>query len=169
MLALVVTLYGLANVMPAIGDFRIGPFPMVFFRASFFALCVLVVALGLKRTGKPWFDGLMDLLALAATAMLMWACVKYYYVGIEIDEAMFLFVPTDVALLFLGATRRRQYARIRVGMIAAVSALCVVGVFKQPLWVPALTLFLPMALLAFDLPPRRSGPAPVPTGSTPAA
>ena len=94
-LALVVTLYGLANVMPAIGDFRIGPFPMVFFRASFFALCVLVVALGLKRTGKPWFDGLMDLLALAATAMLMWACVKYYYVGIEIDEAMFLFGPYE--------------------------------------------------------------------------
>ena len=94
-LALVVTLYGLANVMPAIGDFRIGPFPMVFFRASFFALCVLVVALGLKRTGKPWFDGLMELLALAATAMLMWACVKYYYVGIEIDEAMFLFGPYE--------------------------------------------------------------------------
>ncbi|MCB9560424.1 MAG: DUF4105 domain-containing protein [Kofleriaceae bacterium] len=106
--------------------------------------------------------------------ILMTALIWSIFFLVSIDwirwnEAMFLFVPTDVALLFLGATRRRQYARIRVGMIAAVSALCVVGVFKQPLWVPALTLFLPMALLAFDLPPRRSGPAPVPTGSTPAA
>ncbi|MEZ5449090.1 MAG: hypothetical protein R3E89_08855 [Thiolinea sp.] len=29
--ALIVTVYGLANVMPAIGSFRIGPFPMEFF------------------------------------------------------------------------------------------------------------------------------------------
>ncbi|MBL8480229.1 MAG: hypothetical protein JNK59_13060, partial [Sterolibacteriaceae bacterium] len=32
-LALAVSLYGLANVMPAVGSFRLGPFPMELFRA----------------------------------------------------------------------------------------------------------------------------------------
>ena len=48
-LALAVTLYGMANVMPAIGDLRLGPFPMEMFRASFVALCAWVVALGMRN------------------------------------------------------------------------------------------------------------------------
>lgn len=104
-LALIVTLYGLANVMPAIGSFRLGPFPMEFFRSTFFALCVLVVALVLPRTANQRLNRLYDGLAIIATATLLWACVEYYQVAIEIDEAMFLFGEHEkwVALSAAGA------------------------------------------------------------------
>jgi hypothetical protein len=71
------------------------------------------------------------------------------------NEAMLLFVPTDVVLPFLAPGRRRRYAQVRVGMVVLVSLLGVIGVFKQPLFVPALVAFLPLALIAFDLPPSR--------------
>ena len=70
------------------------------------------------------------------------------------NEAMFLFLPIDAVLFFLGERRRQQYARVRVAMIVLISLLCAVGVLRQPLWIPALTAFLPMALIAFDLPHR---------------
>lgn len=90
-LALIVTLYGLANVMPAIGSFRLGPFPLEFFRATFFTLCVLVVALALPRNKSRWRNWLYDGLALLAALTVAWACVEFYQVAIEIDDAMFLF------------------------------------------------------------------------------
>ncbi len=50
LLAITVTFYGLANVMPAIGNFRLGPFPMEFFRATFFSLCLMAVGIDMMRT-----------------------------------------------------------------------------------------------------------------------
>jgi hypothetical protein len=68
------------------------------------------------------------------------------------NEAVFVFVPFDVILPFLGERRRRIYARVRLSMVLLASVLCAVGLFKQPLWVPLLTAFLPFAILSFDLP-----------------
>lgn len=97
---------------------------------------------------------------------LIWACVPLVLWGLVCwglsivssipmfrwNEAVFLFVPFDVVLPFLGEPRRRIYARVRLGMVLLVSLLTAVGIFKQPLWVPILTAFLPFAILSFDLP-----------------
>ena len=90
-LALAVTLYGLANVMPSIGSFRLGPFPMVFFRATFFALCFTVVVLGLRGSSGPRAPRWVDALAWVSVVAMLWACKAFYDVSIAIDEAMFLF------------------------------------------------------------------------------
>lgn len=91
LLALAVAAYGMANVMPAIGDFRLGPFPMVFFRATFFALCAIVVVAHLKGAdglaAPPW----LRRTGWALTAGLMWCCWSFYQVSSELDDAMFLF------------------------------------------------------------------------------
>jgi len=53
---------------------------------------------------------------------------------------------------------RRRYARIRLGLLAAVSLLGLIGVFHQTLWVVILAVALPMATVAFDLPHGRQRP-----------
>ncbi len=93
LLGLFVSLYGLANVMPAVGDFRLGPFPMVFFRATFFALCALVVTLALltRHRDKAPFAALLNIAGLVLMAGLLWCCWSFYQVSIALDDAMFLF------------------------------------------------------------------------------
>ena len=92
-LAFCVTLYGMANVMPAIGSFRLGPFPMEFFRATFFAACVVVVGLGM---GMPKFSGTtpsrwLTLGSTLAVGVLLWSCWSYYQVGIEMADDIVMF------------------------------------------------------------------------------
>jgi hypothetical protein len=97
---------------------------------------------------------------------LIWACAPLWLWGFltwglsiissipmfRWNEAVFVFVPFDVAIPFLDERRRRIYARVRLSMVLLASLLCAVGLFKQPLWVPLLTAFLPFAILSFDLP-----------------
>jgi hypothetical protein len=101
----------------------------------------------------------------ASVPLILWGLVTW---GLSIvssipmfrwNEAVFLFVPFDVALPFLGERRRRIYARVRLAMVLVVSLLTAVGLFEQPLWVPILTAFLPFAILSFDLPWTAAAPA----------
>ena len=71
--------------------------------------------------------------------------------GLRWNEAVFLYVPFDVVLPFLGAARRRQYARVRLGMVVLVSLLRAVGLFLQPLWVPIVIAFVIFGLMALDV------------------
>ncbi len=92
-LALGVTLYGMANVMPAIGSFRLGPFPMEFFRATFFAACVMVVGLGM---GMPKFGGAttsrgLKLGSTLSVGVLLWASWSYYEVGMAMADDIVMF------------------------------------------------------------------------------
>jgi len=125
-LAVAATVYGLANVMPGIGGFRLGPFPMEFFRASFFALCVVIVGLGLKHTdGRPatrW----LALTSAACVLVLGWAALSFYRVSIKIDEDMFLF-GTYEASLALSASAAVLFYCWRIWG-APVALLGVVGV-----------------------------------------
>jgi TRAP transporter 4TM/12TM fusion protein len=97
-LALAVTLYGMANVMPAIGDLRLGPFPLEAFRASFVVLCVWVVALQLRdSTSQPargwlWWVGLLGAVVLSIAAWF------YYQIALEMNEAMMLFGPREMII-----------------------------------------------------------------------
>lgn len=90
--------------------------------------------------------------------------------GLRWNENVFVFVPFDIALPFLGERRRRGYARVRLVMLLLVSLLDVIGVFHQPLWIPILTAFIPLAVIAFDWPWRGSagGGDARPTTATPA-
>lgn len=104
-LALATTLYGLANVMPAIGGFRIGPFPMVLFRASFFALCALVVVLwtlDANRSRAPrWVAICSGLLGLG----ILYCSYSFYRVSSALDDAMFLFGNAEMfTALFVAAS-----------------------------------------------------------------
>jgi hypothetical protein len=130
-------------------------------------------------SGRGWVI-LISLLLTAPLALVRWrgmrerialvvACLPLVFFGIALwaiffiitidwvrwNEAMLLFVPVDVVLPFLAPGRRRRYAQVRVGIVVLVSLLAAVGIFKQPLWVPALVAFLPLSLIAFDLPPRK--------------
>jgi hypothetical protein len=114
-----------------------------------------------ERPARAW-----SVLPLALLGVTIWAAAIISPIaGIRWNEALFLFVPTDVALWWLSPDKRRRYARVRVGMVVVVSLLVAVGLFKQPLWVPSLMAFLPLLLNAFDLPARRRAPVAV-TGTT---
>ena len=90
-LGLLAALYGMANVMPAIGDFRLGPFPMEMFRASFFALCAVLVGLTMvddpMGNTKPW----VKMASVAAVVAILYSCWSFYQISVKLDEDMFLF------------------------------------------------------------------------------
>jgi len=68
--------------------------------------------------------------------------------GVRWNEAVFVAMPLDGALVFLPAAPRRRYALARVGLIALCSLLAAIGVFHQPLWIVCLVVFLPMIAIA---------------------
>lgn len=89
-------------------------------------------------------------LPLVGWGLLVWALVIISsIVGVRWNEVVFVLMPLDVVLPFLGAERLRRYARVRVIGLVLVSLLCAIGIFHQPLWIPILTAFVPLGLLAF--------------------
>jgi hypothetical protein len=61
------------------------------------------------------------------------------------NEALLVFLPTDLVLPFLSERRLRRYARFRVTMLVVVSVLAAVGLLHQPLFTLILVPFLPLA------------------------
>ena len=99
---------------------------------------------------------------LALCGFVIWGLVVVSSIpGVRWNEAVFVMMPFDAALPFLGDARRRIYARGRVVGLLAVSALVAIGVFHQPLWVPILSAIMPLATLAWATPrqPRSVAPA----------
>jgi hypothetical protein len=84
---------------------------------------------------------------------IIWSLVALSSIpGLRWNENVFVLIPFDVVLPFLGAERRRRYARFRLAGLLLVSLLVAVDVFAQPIWLPILTAFLPHAILVLDLP-----------------
>ncbi|MEJ7599122.1 MAG: DUF4105 domain-containing protein [Kofleriaceae bacterium] len=104
-------------------------------------------------------------LSIATLYLAGWGIVLYTLVaissieGVRWNEAVLVLTPFDVVLPFLSRARRRRYAEVRCVGLAIVSALCVIGILHQPLWIPILTAFMPLALIvvvpAFEMLPRR--------------
>ena len=67
------------------------------------------------------------------------------------NEALLVFLPTDLLLPLLGARRRRRYALVRVVELLVISLLLALGLFEQPLFAPLLVALLPLAMIAFLL------------------
>lgn len=97
--------------------------------------------------------------ALALLGAVVWALVILSPIpAVRCNEAVFVVMPIDLVLPVLSLVWRRRYARIRLGLLAAVSLLGLIGVFHQTLWVVILAVALPMAMVAFDLPHGRQRP-----------
>jgi hypothetical protein len=123
----------------------------------------LVVAQWRRR----WQTAALGWLSVGLTVVgaAVWALVFVSTISaVRYNEAMFVVMPIDIVLPFLGAARLRRYARFRVGLLALCSLLAAVGVFHQPLWILIAAVFLPMATIAFDVPhgllATASAPAP---------
>lgn len=97
-------------------------------------------------------------LIFATSHLVLWGVVVYALValssipGVRWNEVVLVLMPFDLALPFLGEARRRRYAQLRIAGLMGVSVLRAAGVLVQPLWVPILVAFMPLAVLAFDLP-----------------
>jgi hypothetical protein len=92
-------------------------------------------------------------LELVILGALVWGLVAVSsIVGVRYNEAVFVVMPLDVVLPFLGARRRRRYALGRIAVLAMVSLLAAVGVLHQPLWTLILVVLVPMLTIALDLP-----------------
>ncbi len=90
---------------------------------------------------------------LTLVGLIIWtAAIISTIPGLRWNEAVFLYVPFDIVMPFLASARRRQYARVRLGMVVVVSFLCAIGLFIQPLWVPIVIGYALFGLIAFELP-----------------
>jgi hypothetical protein len=97
--------------------------------------------------------------ALALLGTIVWtAAIVSSIPAVRYNEAVFVVMPLDLALPLLSPAWRRRYARARIAVLAAFSALALIGVFRQPLWIVVLAVALPMATVAFDLPHGRQPP-----------
>ncbi|MDY0001960.1 MAG: DUF4105 domain-containing protein [Polyangia bacterium] len=63
------------------------------------------------------------------------------------NEALLVFLPTDVLLFWLAGPRLRLYLRLRLAGLALVAILLVSGIFVQPLAAALLLPALPLLLL----------------------
>ncbi|HEU5059802.1 MAG TPA: DUF4105 domain-containing protein [Kofleriaceae bacterium] len=85
------------------------------------------------------------------------------------NEALLVFMPLDLVLVFGGPELRRRYARARAGELVLVSLLRALGILRQPLW---LLVAVPLGVMLLVATARRA-PAPVTSavgsdGATPA-
>ncbi|RVT50863.1 TRAP transporter permease [Rubrivivax albus] len=134
-LALAVTVYGMANVMPAIGSFRLGPFPMEMFRASFITLCAWVVAISLKDPAQRPARGWLWVAGLVGAAVLSAAAWSYYGVAIAMDDAMILFGPREAAIAVAAAAASLFFCwRIWGAPVALLGALGIGYLVTGPWW-----------------------------------
>ena len=68
---------------------------------------------------------------------------------VRLNETCLLWLPLDLAVIWLRPALRVKYARARVIMLALIAALLVIDVFHQPLWAPLLWPLVPMATVGF--------------------
>lgn len=98
--------------------------------------------------------------AFATVHLVLWGTLVWILVtlspipSLQWNECALAVIPLDIVLPFLRPRWRRGYARVRVAILLLASLLCAIGVLVQPLWVPILIAFLPLSIIAFDLPPR---------------
>jgi hypothetical protein len=121
---------------------------------------VLAGAAAFLRRGETiaiaWATFHLTLWALIVWGLFVLAKIPTF----EWNECVLVLVPTDIALPFLRPRWRRGYARVRVAIMLLASMLAALGVLVQPLWVPILVAFFPLAILAFDLPPSTAARTP---------
>lgn len=84
------------------------------------------------------------LFGVALTGLAIISPLPYF----RINELILVWFPLDVAILFLSREWQVKYAKARVVMLAAIAALILFGVLRQPLWAPLLWPLIPMLTVA---------------------
>jgi len=97
-----------------------------------------------ERTGMAFAVFLPSLLGLILWTIVVLSPVSY----LRWNEAILIFLPTDAVLPFFRSAWVQFYARVRLFMLLAVTALLTVGVLVQPLWVFLLWPLVPCAIVA---------------------
>jgi hypothetical protein len=64
------------------------------------------------------------------------------------NELLFVLLPLDFAIMFLGGKKLRWYLTVRFVQLVLVSLLALVGILVQPLWTVILMLGVPFGIFA---------------------
>jgi hypothetical protein len=133
------------------------------------ALVVAVPALLAWRLGRWQRAGLaVSILPAGLMATLMWfMAIISSLPEIRWNETLLVLWPTDLALPWLPARWRTQYARVRLGWLALMLVLSLVGVLRQPLWAVIAFPLLPCAIAVLS--GRQASGAATPAPEPPAA
>ena len=99
----------------------------------------------LHRTGLAIAVVPYWLLGVALTGLALVSTLPYF----RVNEIILVWLPIDLAIVFLPAAWQVTYARARVAMLAVTAILLLAGVLHQPLWVPMLWPAIPMTTVAF--------------------
>src|SRR5690606_633332 len=92
-----------------------------------------------ERTGLA-----LSVLPIGVFALVIWfVAIVSPQPELRFNEALFVFMPTDLILPFLRPAARRGYSRARVAFLALLSLLLALGVLVQPLWLPILIVMIP--------------------------
>jgi hypothetical protein len=148
------------NVEPVAIYKRVGPPPMTDGPSGRLWLVLIVIALTapawltrlwgrFERTGLAFALLPQFILGLAFWVLAIMSPLPY----IRWNESCLVFIPLDLAMVWLSLERRRLYARIRLGELALVALLLLVGVLDQPLWSALLWPAIPAAVVGL-WPPR---------------
>jgi hypothetical protein len=125
-------------------------------------------------SGRVWFALVLLLLTAPAWATRLWgrfertglavAVIPAVLLGsvfwflaiisplpyVHINESCLVLLPTDLLLVwFLSPQKRAVYGKIRVGMLALVAVLLLIGVLKQPIWPLLLWPLVPALVVGF--------------------
>lgn len=136
-------------------DPGLGGRPSLFLLALFLALLVALARWSGRRERLAIAVAVTPLFLLS---VMIWGLPVISSIeALRYNELLLVYLPLDLALVFLDPERRQRYARMRLVWLAGVSLLCAIGVFTQPLWVPIALVFAPLAVLAAPTFPHRTG------------
>jgi hypothetical protein len=142
------------NVHPVAIYTRVGPPPLSDGPSGRWLFALVIVALTapawltrlwgrLERTGLALALVPQVILGLAFWVLAIISPLPY----VRWNESCLLFIPLDLAMVWMSPERRRLYARIRLGELALVAVLLLVGVLAQPLWSALLWPAIPCAVV----------------------
>jgi hypothetical protein len=99
----------------------------------------------LQRTGLAISIVPYWLLGTLLTVLAIITPVPYFH----LNETILVWLPIDIAILFLSSEHQVKYAKGRVAMLALIAVLRLIHVLRQPLWASLLWPLIPMATIAF--------------------
>ncbi|HLU66396.1 MAG TPA: DUF4105 domain-containing protein, partial [Kofleriaceae bacterium] len=120
---------------------------------AFAALVAAPVAIARWRGRRERMALALAAAPLALLGLILWAlAIVSPLPEVRWNEALLVFVPSDIALPLLAEAARRRYAAARAALLGVVSLLLAAGALVQPLW---LLIPIPLGVMLLALLPRR--------------
>jgi hypothetical protein len=140
------------GVAPEIVYARERPVPSPNPRNGVLVLLAFAVALGgmcaaAELWGRRWARraaiGLAGIVTGLLSTLILVLALATPYAELRQNELMFVFLPTDFALVALSERWRRMYLTARLAMAGVAAVLALAGVLHQPLLAPLALVVLP--------------------------